>query len=191
MKVAIVVMIVLVLGFVALLFRSGNDDMAFFGFELPKDTKSADDLSEWKAPGVSGLIASIGELIDVPPRAQFDQSMLSLEPRASVTLLAKSSDEKMEILRVRVGGAGVLLVDYNCEEGGDRSCPQKRCLCRDGSPTGDPLLTVMCDRDFGRDVTNGRCSGEDRQETSIFIYPDRRTVQFTGLGPSGVTVELN
>jgi hypothetical protein len=193
MKIAIVVLVVLVVFFVATFALIGNG-VTIGGAGAPP-TKSdgsvdQDRLSDWHPPSIATLLAKWGD--PLAPHADFGVKNVTVDPLNPRLISAARSNNDVDIAKIQIVGDGAVLITYSCTHAKDgSSCSQTVCLCKPGSPLTS-LKTAFCgdDSQWKQSAAAGVCSSAERVSASLLIYPESRQVLLTGLGPSTVAIGL-
>jgi hypothetical protein len=191
MKLAIIVLVVVGVLFVATLFLvgTGGNHSAF----NPPPTKAdgsvdQDALSGWTPPSLAQVMSDAGSMF--APHADFGTPSVLVPAGASQVISAKPSDNDIDIATLKVA-AGALLVSYACKhKKDDSSCSQTVCLCAPGTPLTS-LAVALCkdDTHWKQAAAPGVCSSAELLKGTILVYPEARNLGLTALGPS-VTVSL-
>jgi hypothetical protein len=191
MKVAIIVLIIVAVLFVATLVLVGNG-VHFAGLS-PPPTKAdgsvdQDALSDWTPPSLAQLMSDAGSVF--APHADFGTKSVVVTSGAPQVISAKPSDNDVDIAKLQLS-QGALLITYVCKHSkDDSSCSQTVCLCAEGAPLTS-LAVAFCkdDSHWKQAASTGICSDREQLKGTLLVYPEARNVALTALGPA-VTVSL-
>ena len=187
MRLAIVLLVVVIAGFVVTVVLIGNG--ATIPGLNPPPTKpdgsvDQDNLSNWHPPSIASLIASAGSMF--APHADFGTKEISVAAGTAQTISAKPSNNNVDIAKIGIATSGALLITYECTHAKDgSSCSQTLCLCTPGSPLTS-LAVAFCAKDsqWKQPAAAGICSSDERQQGTVLVYPESRRVALTALGPT-------
>lgn len=194
MRTVIIVLIVIAVAFVAVAVlgvrRTG--DAKFAGAPPQKDGKvDQDALVNWTPPSMADLIARISG--PFAPKLELPAPKIALPPGASDTRTVPSSSSRLRVARITLKSGAGLRIQYACLPQSGRQCPELVCIC---SPSA--LFTALqissCPESWRRKRMSGEAcvSNDDHHDdqASFAIYPETGALEFTALGPTAVTAEV-
>jgi hypothetical protein len=200
MKVVIIILILIVIGFVVAIgvavYRATTPPAppSAHGPPTGSDGKIDEDaLANWEPPSMAAVMGRVSR--PFAPKLFKKATRITVE---TGVLTIPSADKNMRIARLRlVAGLGAV-VTYDCEDKSDEegregeSCPQVACLCHENT-----LLAADDVKDCEEPWRNARRSGDDNvlcrkndDDVSAVIYRDGGTMQLTPIGEQAVEVSV-
>ncbi|HWA89855.1 MAG TPA: hypothetical protein VG889_07460 [Rhizomicrobium sp.] len=187
MKIVIIVLVVVAVAFAFVAIRGGTGGPSSGDGAPPTKSNGEvdeDRLADWKQPDFAAWMAKAGAAF--APKIKLDKPVVTLAQNGSDTRFVPSSSDKMRVAKIAITAGIGVRITYSCVPKDGRQCGKSVCICREGATLSD---FSGCP-DAWADKHDGRVCSADDAKTSLVVYPESAPIQFTALGPSGATAEV-
>jgi len=196
MRVVIIVLVVVAIGFAAVALLGGTGGANMDSKCAPPRTEDGkvteDSVDGWKPCGMSAWLASVTS--PFAPRLKLDAPVVALAAGGTDTRAIAAYSPwigpDMRVAHIAMQSPGGMIIQYSCPARPGRTCPDAVCICTAGVRF-TALQIGACRANWrARHMLGDRCAA-DSAKTSFPVYPEAGgALVFTALGETGATAKV-